>query len=67
MIITLRIIRPASSLNFITLSTFLVKNFLVKKEVHYCDARASPFIAKVRGEVFAHSHSFAPNFGNENV
>jgi hypothetical protein len=39
---------------------FLVKNFLVKKEVETVrcrDARASSFVAKVRGEVFSHFHA----------
>jgi hypothetical protein len=35
---------------------FFVKNSLVEKHVgvHCCDATASSFVAKVRGEIFAH-------------
>jgi hypothetical protein len=39
-----------------TAMLFLVKNFLVKKEV-WDDATTSPLIAKVCGKVFAHFHT----------
>jgi hypothetical protein len=40
---------------------FLVENSLVKKSKMACcrDATASSFVAKVRGEVFAHFHVVA--------
>jgi hypothetical protein len=40
----------------------LVKNCLVKSEgetLRCCDARAIPFVAKVRGEFFLHFQTFA--------